>query len=381
MAWMKLTRRHVGLRAVAVALVGCALARGADDLVYVGANTLRDSRGIYGYRFDPRNGKLRPLGLEAEVSNPTFLVVHPDRRYLYAVGQDPAGTVSAFLIDPKSGKLTLINRVPSKGDSPNHLSLDREGRWLAVANHDSGSVAILPLRKDGGLGAAAAVVQQSGSSVDAQAQAGPHPHCVVFSPDNRFLLVADLGADKIFVYRFDAQTGALSPADTPSKAVAPGAGVRHLLFHPNGKVLYAINELASTVTTYAWNAAAGGLTELQTVPSRPPQFPGATTAAEIAINHAATMLYASNRGSDCLALLVIDPVLFTLSALEYTPLVGQTPRHFALDPTGHFLVVANQGSDSLTVYTVHPHTGQIRPVGRPITGVSLPTSVVFVPPE
>jgi 6-phosphogluconolactonase len=339
------------------------------------------SHGIYGYRFDTRTGKMRALGLEAEVSNPSFLIEHPDHRFLYAVSEDAVGMVNAYLIDPKSGNLALVNRVSSKGDGPCHLALDREGRWVAVANYGSGSVAVLPLRKDGGLGEAAAFVQHTGTGVNPQRQAGPHAHAVLFSPDNRYLLAADLGADRIFVYRFDAETGALRPAETPSVAVTPGSGVRHLVFHPNGKVLYAINELASTVTTYLWDAAAGRLAGIQTVSSLPPGYPGPNMAAEIAVNGAATMVYASNRGLDCLALLVIDPVRFTLSALEFTPLIGQTPRHFALDPTGAYMLVANQGSDSLTVYTVHPRTGQIRPVGHPVTGAAMPTVVVFVKAE
>jgi 6-phosphogluconolactonase len=368
-------------RVAAAALTCCAAANAAVSLVYVGGYTHTTSRGIYAYRFDSRNGKMKALGIEAEVSNPSFLIEHPDHRFLYAVSEDSPGMVSAYLIDPRTGKLALVNRVPSKGDGPCHLALDHGGRWLAVANYNSGSVAVLPLRKDGGMGEAAAFVQQSGTGVNPQRQAGPHAHAVVFSPDNRYLLAADLGADRIFVYRFDVETGALKPADTPAVALPPGSGVRHLVFHPNGKVLYAISELASTVTTFLWDAATGRLTEIQTVSTLPPAYTGPNTAAEIAVNGAATILYASNRGLDSLALLVINPVRFTLSALEYTPLVGQTPRHFALDPSGAYLLVANQGSDNLQVYTVHPHTGQIRPVGRPVTGVALPTVVVFVKTE
>ena len=368
-------------RLATAVLACCAAASGAEYLVYAGGYTRGASHGIYAYRFDTRTGKMRALGLEAEVSNPSFLIEHPDHRFLYAVSEDAAGMASAYLIDPKSGKLSLVNRVSSKGDGPCHLALDREARWLAVANYNSGSVSVLPLRKDGGLGEAAAFVQHTGTGVNPKRQAGPHAHAVVFSPDNRYLLAADLGADRIFVYRFDAETGALRPAETPSVAVTPGSGVRHLVFHPNGKVLYAVNELASTVTAWLWDAAAGRLAELQTVSSLPPGYTGPNTAAEIGVNGAATMVYASNRGCDCLALLVVDPVRFTLSALEFTPLIGQTPRHFALGPTGAYLLVANQGSGSLTVYTVHPRTGQIRPVGHPVTGVAMPSVVVFVKAE
>jgi 6-phosphogluconolactonase len=363
-------------RAAALSVLSSALAS-ADSLVYIGTNTKASSRGIYAFRFQSKSGKLQPLGLMALTSNPSFLAVHPDQRFLYAVNEDREGKASAFLIDPKSGKLTLINQASTKGAGPCHLQFDREGRYLAVANYAGGSVAVLPLRKDGGLGEATAFVQHNGSSVHPQRQAGPHAHAVVFSPDNRYLLVADLGLDQILSYRFDAVNGTLAPANPKFTATTPGAGPRHLEFHPNGKILYAINELSSTVTTYQYDAQSGSLKELQTVSALPPAFAGQNTAAEIAINPAATMVYASDRGLDALALFNIDPGHFTLSALEYTPLLGRTPRHFALDPAGAFLIVANQDSDTLTVFRVHPRTGQIQPVRASIKGISQPTCIVF----
>jgi 6-phosphogluconolactonase len=356
-------------------------ASGAEYLVYAGTYTSGSSRGIYGYRFATRTGKLQPLGLMAETSNPSFVVEHPDHRFLYAVNEDAGNSVSAFLIDPKSGKLSLVNKAASKGDGPCHLALDRSGRWLAVANYASGSAAVLPLRKDGGLGEAQALVQHRGSSVNPQRQTGPHAHCVLFSPDNRFLLVADLGVDKIFVYGFDVATGALRPADPAFAPVAPGSGVRHLAFHPNGRVLYAINELSSSVTAFRYDPASGALSELQSVSTLPPSYAGPAAAAEIAVNAAGTMVYGSNRGLDGMALLVVDPRRFTLSALEFTPLIGRTPRHFAIDPTGGYLVAANQDSGSITVYSVHPHSGQLRPVGRPVPNIDQPACVVFVPAQ
>ena len=365
-------------RIAAAAALWCAAAAGADSLVYVGTYTRDGSRGIYGFRLQPKTGKLQPLGLMAKASNPSFLVVHPDKRFLYAVNEDADGMVSSFLIDPKSGKLTPVNQVSSKGNGPCHLALDRGGRYLAVANYGSGSVAVLPLRKDGGFEEASAFVQHEGSSVNPQRQKGPHAHAVVFSPDNRFLLAADLGADKIFIYRVDEAGGTLTAAAAPFVAVAPGAGVRHLAFHPNGRVLYSIDELASTVSAFWYNAETGALQEFQTVATLSPNYSGPSTAAEIVVNAAGTMVYGSNRGLDSLALLRIDPVRFTLKALEFTPLLGKTPRHFALDPAGAYMVVANQDSNSLSVFKVHPRTGQIQPAGRPVS-VGLPSCVVFVP--
>ena len=357
-------------RAWAAFLLLAAAARGADDLVYAGTYTSKTSRGIYGYRFDPRNAKWKPLGLMANVSNPSFLVAHPDNRFLYAVSQEKGGSVNAYLISPKTGKLTLVNKASSKGDAPCHLTLDRTGRWIAVANYGSGSVAILPLRKDGGVGEALAFVEHHGAS---------KVHCVLFSPDNRFLLAADIGLNRIYVYRFNPDSGALTPAATPYFDAPAGAGVRHLAFHPNGRVLYAINEIHPSVTGYVFNVETAALTEIQTIPIVPDSYSGADAAGEIAVNAAGTVVYASNRGHDSMALLAIDPVRFTLSTLEITPLTGRTPRHFALDPSGAYMLVGNQDSGNLNMYSVHPHTGELRPVGRPTPPIDQPACVVFVP--
>jgi 6-phosphogluconolactonase len=357
------------LRITAAATVFAAAASGAEYLVYAGAGTGGGSRGIYGYRFDTHAAKLKPLGLVATISNPTYLVEHPDHRFLYAVSEDAAGAVSAFLIDPKNGRLSLVNKVPSHGAGPCHLALDRGGRWLAVANcSGGGGVAVLPLRKDGGLGEAPAPVEHHGVS---------RTECVLFSPDNRFLLVADSGLNRIYVYGFDPEKGTLTPAATPFIAAPAGAGVRRLVFHPNGRIMYAGNQTQPGVTAYRYDPATGNFAELETVATVPPS-PDATGACEVAVNAAGTMVYASSRGSDSLALLVVDPVRFTLSILEATPLVGGAPRYFALDPTGAYLLVANRDSAGIGLYTVHPHTGQLRPVGRP-AHIDRPASVVFVP--
>ena len=355
---------------MAAALLFAAAARGQNDLIYAGTYTSGTSHGIYGYVFDVRAVKLKPLGLLATVNNPTFLVAHPDNRFLYAVSQETGGSVNAFLINPKSGKLSLVNKSSSKGDAPCHLALDRSGRWIAVANYGSGSVAVLPLRKDGGVGDALAFVEHHGAS---------KVHCVIFSPDNRFLLAADLGLNRIYVYHFNADSGALTPVETPYIDAPPGVGVRHLAFHPNGRVLYAINETQPSVTGYFYNPDNGALREIQTLPIVPDSYTGPDAGGEIAVNAAGTVVYASNRGQDSMALLVVDPVRFTLSTLEITPLIGRTPRHFALDPTGAYLLVGNQDSNSLSVYSVHPHTGQLRPVGRPTPNIDKPACIVIVP--
>jgi 6-phosphogluconolactonase len=358
------------LAVAATGLLFTVAARGADYLIYAGAGS-----GIHGYRFDTRNAKLSPLGRMALLPNPSILVEHPDHRFLYAASDDSAGSVSAFLIDPKSGKLSLVNKSSWKGKRPCELSLDRSGRWLAIAEcGGTGSVALLPLRKDGGVGGSQASVQPEGSTE----KNGPHATGVLFSPDNRFLLVTDFGLNRIYVYRFNAENGSLTPSGPAYTTVAPGAGVDHLVFHPNGRIVYAVNEARPSVTAYHYDAASGALDEFQTVSTLPPAYIGPEARSTIAVNAVGSMVYASNRGFNSMALLVVDPVRFTLSLLEFTPLIGGTPANFALDPTGAYLLVANRDSNNIGAYTVHPRSGQLRPVGRP-TPIDKPECLVFVP--
>jgi 6-phosphogluconolactonase len=375
------------LRTAVALCAGVLLAGGpasaAEYWMYTGTYSTGGSRGIYAYRFETGSGKIVPAGVAAATSNPSFLVAHPDGKLLFAVNEDGSetapGSVSSFSINPKTGRLTLVNKVSSRGGGPCHLALDRSANWLAVANYASGSVAVLPVAADGKLGEASDFAQQRGLSVNRARQSGPHAHAALFSPDNRFLLVADLGADRIFIYRFDAAHGRITPNDPPFAEGPLGAGVRHMVFHPNGKVLYAINELASSVTMFRYDAERGALEDLQTVSTLPESFKGKNTAAEIAMDAAGARVYASNRGHDSLALLAVDPVVFTLTAMEFPSIMGRTPRHFALDPEGKNVVVACQDSGLLLVFRVHPVTGQIQPRTRTATKVPNPVCVTFVP--
>ena len=348
----------------------------AERLLYVGSYTHGSGAGISLFHFDDRTGKLTPAGLAAEIRNPSFLAEHPNHRFLYAVNENGQGGVSAFAIDRNTGKLTLLNQVPSGGNGPCHLAVDKSGRWLAVANYGSGHLALLPIAADGKLGAPVFTDRHPGGSVNPARQKGPHAHCVLFSPDNRFLLLADLGHDKVWVYRFDAASGSLKPNDPAFASVAPGAGVRHLAFHPNGRVLYAISEMGSTITAFHYNA--GELSEFQAISTLPKDFKGKSTCAEIAVNAAGTAVYGSNRGADSIALFAIDPDRFTLTAVDYTPTLGRTPRHFTLDPSGRFLLAANQDSDSVAVFHVHPRTGQLTPAGKVVTGIPAPVCILFL---
>jgi 6-phosphogluconolactonase len=354
-----------------------ATASAADPLVYVGTYTKGPSRGIYAFRFNSK-GKLTPLGVAAETLNPSFLAEHPNHKFLYAVNEGGgANAVSAFAIDDKTGKLKPLNQVPSGGNGPCHLAVDPSGHWLAVANYGSGHMAIVPIHADGRLGEAIQVEHHEGTSVDRARQNGPHAHCVLFSPDHRYLLLADLGLDKIFVYKFDAASGHITANEPSFGSVAPGAGVRHLAFHPNGKVLYSINEMAKTVTAFHWDGAKGTLEAFQSIATVPEGAKGGSTA-EIAVNRAGTRVYGSNRGDDSIALFAVDPERQTLSAIDRTPTLGKTPRHFTLDPTGKFLLAANQDTDDIAVFSVHPNTGQLTPVGGLVKDAPAPVCILFV---
>ena len=370
---------HSILVTAALSIALSSVAAATDYFVYTGVYTNASSKGINLLRFQTTTGKLTPVGLAAETSSPSFLAIHPNRRFLYAVNESGGGSVSAFSVDSKSGKLTPLNQVSSQGNGPCHLAVDATGKWLAVANYNSGHLAVIPVEADGKLGQQpVAVVRNEGSGPDKSRQQGPHAHEVVFSPDNRFLMLADLGLDKIFVYRFDAGTGKITPNDPPSASVPPGAGVRHMAFHPSGKVLYAINEMGSTITAFMYDAAKGALSQFQNISTLPEGFTGNSSTAEIAVNAAGTVVYGSNRGHDSIAIFSVDPVKFTLTAKGHAPTLGKTPRHFTLDPTGAYLLAENQNSNSIAVFHVHQSTGDLTPMKPAVVETPIPVCAVFL---
>ena len=350
---------------------------------YVGTYTDHGSKGIYAYRFDSATGASTSLGLAAESANPSFLAIAPSGKFLYAVNEiskfngQPTGAVSAFAIQPKTAKLTLLNQVSSRGAGPAHIALDRSGKYALVSNYDAGSVTVFPLLEDGSLGEATAFVQHKGSSVNKERQEGPHAHAAAFSPDNRFVIVADLGLDQLLVYRFNAAAGTLASDPQIVRAV-PGAGPRHLVFDAAGRHLYVVNEMQSTVVTYAYDAANGTLSELQIVSALPKGFARASEAAEIEIHSSGKFLFASNRGDDSIAVFAVNAKDGTLTPLEFVSTGGKTPRNFELDPTGAWLLVANQDSDDIVVFRVDPSTGHLTRSG-PELHVPSPVCVRFVP--
>lgn len=364
-------------------LASATEAKPQEYLVYVGTYTDHGSKGIYAYRFYASTGKLISLGLAAETPEPSFLTVDSNGRFLYVVNEieryngQPTGAVSAFAIQPEIGKLSLLNQVSSRDEGPAHITLDRTGKYALVSNYTLGSVAVLPVLKDGRLGDATSFVQHKGSSVNPERQRGPHAHAIALSPDNRFALVADLGLDQLLVYGFDSAKGTLGAKPQIVRA-APGAGPRHLVFSPNGQFLYVINELQSTVAAYSYDAATGTLHELQTVPMLRKGFSGSNTAAEIEMHPSGRFLFASNRGEDSIAVFAIDSHTGTLTQVETEPTGGKTPRNFTIDPTGSWLLAANQDSDEIVVFRVDGNTGHLKPTGD-VLRVPSPACLTFVP--
>ncbi|MGC1452932.1 MAG: lactonase family protein [Candidatus Sulfotelmatobacter sp.] len=367
-----------------IAVTAGAAPRAQKYLLYVGTYTDHGSKGIYAYQFDSSSCKLSSFGLAAESPAPSFLAIAPGGKFLYAVNElqkyngQPSGAVSAFAVQPDH-KLTLLNQLASQGADPAHIVLDRTGKYALVANYTGGSIAVFPVLKDGRLGEATSFVQHKGHSVNPERQEGPHAHAIAMSPDNRFAIVADLGLDELLVYSFDAAKGTLGANPQIAKA-APGAGPRHLVFSPSGKFLYVINEMQSTVVTYTYDAKSGSLHELQTVPTLPKSFKGASTAAEIEIDPSGKFLYASNRAvndDSTIGVFAIDPGKGTLASIETDSTGGKTPRNFVIDPTGSWLLVANQDSNNIVVFGIDHKTGHLSPAGESVQ-LSSPVCLRFV---
>lgn len=354
-------------------------------LVYVGSYNKAKGKGIHAFRFDVTSGHLTALGLAAEAVHPTFIAIDPRGRFLYATKEvtrhkgKRSGAVRAYAIDRKTGKLRFLNEVASGGTVPCYVALDKTGKSLMVANYGSGSVEVIHVRKDGRLGKSTAFVQRAGSSVNPARQEGPHAHMINVSPDNRYALSTDLGLDKVFVYRFDEKNGTIEPNDPVFALLTPGSGPRHIAFSPNGKIVYVINELKSTITAFSYDAARGILHKLQTVSTLPKGFKGQSDCAEVAISPSGSFVYGSNRGHDSIAVFAVDSKKGTLTPVERVRTLGKTPRHFAIDPTGSYLLAGNQESNNVVVFRVDRKTGRLTPTGHELT-VSSPACVRFVAP-
>jgi 6-phosphogluconolactonase len=362
-------------------------ARSAQTLVYFGTYTGEKSKGIYVARLDPASGKLSAPELAAETVSPSFLAIHPNRKFLYAANEvgkfegKNTGSISAFSIQP-DGKLTLLNQVASAGAAPCHLVVDQTGQAVLVANYVGGNVASFPIHKDGRLGEAAASIKHEGSSVNPQRQKAPHAHSINLDPGNRFAAAADLGLDKILVYRFDARKATLTPNDPPHASVKPGAGPRHFAFHPAGRFAYVINELDCTITAFSFDGNRGELKEIQTVSTLPEgeSVQRGYSTAEVQVHPSGKFLYGSNRGHNTIAVFTIDEQSGKLSQIEVRSTEGRTPRNFGIDPAGQFLLAANQQSDNVVVFRIDAASGRLVPTGQTIE-VGTPVCVKFLLPQ
>ena len=304
-------------------------------IAYVGTYTRGDSQGIYAYRFDSASGNMAPIGLVAESPNPSYLAIHPNGQYLYAVNEgDPDspsdGSISAFQIDSATGGLTFLNKVDSMGGAPCHVVVDKSGRFVFVANYHGGSVVSYRLQADGSLGELASLIQHQGSSVH-ERQAAPHPHEAYLAADNAYLFVPDLGMDKVLAYGINAETGELTANEPASADLIPGAGPRHMEIAPDADYAYVLGEIDSTITTFAFDAQAGSFERLQIVSTLPAGFAGATITAEIEVSSDGRFVYGSNRGHDSIAVFAVNEADGTLTPVEYEPTQGQTPRNFVID--------------------------------------------------
>jgi 6-phosphogluconolactonase len=372
------------LAASAISLIGLALGseRPPDgDLLYVGTYTESSrSEGIYLVRMDRRSGQLRQVGSVDAGANPSFLAIHPNGRVLYAVNElekyngRPTGAVSAFTIASDTGALTRLNEQPSEGGAPCFVSVDRSGRVALVANYVGGSVALLPIQPDGALAPAAQVVQHTGKGPNAERQAAPHAHCILADPSNRFVLAADLGADRVFVYRLDVHGKSLLHVEGGDAVMRPGAGPRHIAFHPTLPLVFVANELDSTVATLRFDAERGTLSPLDTHSTVPAGWTGTNYPADIHVASSGRTLYVSNRGHNSIAVFSVAESTGALTLEQAVSTEGDWPRNFTIDPSGRWLLVANQRSDSVVVFGRDPENGRLT-LTRPPQRIAIPSPV------
>jgi len=358
-----------------------------ENLVYIGTYTERTpnaSKGIYAARFDPATGKLSTPTLVAELENPSFVAVSRDRRFLYAVSEvgtadasgKKTGFVAAYSIG-SGGKLMLLNRVPSNGADPCHISVSRSGRTVAVANYTGGSTVSYLVKPDGSLGAIT-TDQHVGHGPNKERQEAAHAHSANFAADDHLLLSCDLGADAVYMYQCDDAKGQIVPRRPASVHVEPGSGPRHLAIHPSAHYAYVINELTNSIGVFAFDPAKGALVQRQSISTLPAGTTVANTTAEVVVHPNGRFVYGSNRGHDSIAVFSVDARDGRLTAIGNTPTGGKAPRSFAIDPTGRWLLAANQISNNVNSFAIDPQKGTLTPTGATLA-VAKPVCVLFVP--
>lgn len=376
------------VRSIFSLLVGAMLsnplltANADEPLVFISAFAAGDKGSIQAFQLESKTGQLKPVQQTTGVEHPFFLAVSKDQKFLYSIHAKNFGgkeneQIAAYQIEGRTGQLKLLNRQSALGTAACSLDVDATGKTVLVANYSSGSVASLPVKADGSLGEAASFVQHVGSSVNKDRQKEPHAHCIVVSPDNRFVFAADLGLDQVLSYRLDATTSKLTPNDPPFVKSPPGAGPRHLTFSPNGKRVYVINELSNSVTVFDYDAKAGSLTETQTISTVPADFKGTSYCADLKITPNGRFLYGTNRGHDSLAAYRIgDDGKLTLIGIE--PSLGKGPQNLAIMPGGELLLCANMPGNNVVVFRIDPQNGGLKSVGEPVA-ITSPSCIMVLP--
>ncbi|WP_278471878.1 lactonase family protein [Gimesia maris] len=354
-----------------IALSNTTVTAAEEPLVFISAFAPGEKGAIHAYKMNPQTGELKLVERTSDVEHPFFLAVSPDNKFLYSIHAPGKFSgknnefVSAFALEGRTGKLKLLNRQSSLGTASCYLDIDKSGKAVVVANYTTGSVASLPVKKDGSLGESQTFIQHTGSSVNPQRQKEPHAHCSVISPDQKFVFAADLGLDKILAYQLDSETAKLTPAKQPFVRTIPGAGPRHLTFHPDGKQLYVINELKNSITEFDYNPESGTLIEGQTISTLPEDFSGTSYCADLKFTPDGRFLYGTNRGHDSIAAYQVDDQ-GKLTLLEIEPSLGKGPQNLAVTADGKYLICANMPGNNVVVFKIDDKTGKLSPAGDPI---------------
>ena len=359
--------KKIQLTLLAFAILPSMIISQKNESYYLlaGTYTSGSSEGIYVYKFNPVENSVAEVST-IKTSNPSYLAVSPDEKFVYSVNQDIPGTLSSFSFDKKTGILTFLNKESSLGIRPCYITTDKSGEWVIAANYNSGTISIHGIDKEGKLKHSGDSVQHFGSSVVTGRQEGPHVHSVNFSIDNKFLYAPDLGADRVMIYRFKKESGSLSPAGIPFVITEPGAGPRHMAFHPSDKYAYVIEELSGSVSAYFINKD-GSLALIQNISCQPREYLGPVSSADIHVSPDGNFLYCSNRGeSNTIAIFSINKTSGLLTWVGSHETMGKTPRNFNFDPTGNYLFVANQDSNDIVIFRVNKKTGLLTDTGKRI---------------
>ena len=356
-----------------------------ETLVFVGTYTKSTSKGIYTFRMDNATGTLSQIAVAGGTEDPSFLAIHPNGKYLYATseidnfGGETSGAVAAYAIDSATGELTLLSQHPSGGTGPCHITVDATGRWVVSANYQSGSAAVFPIESDGSIGEASDVAQHvGGSGVVPERQEGPHAHSVTVDPSNRFVLVADLGMDKVMIYELDGEKGRLVPASTPWVESAPGAGPRHVDFHPDGRYVCVLNEIDLTLSSYAYDADSGGMTHVETVSTLQGEVAEDPSTADVHFSPDGRFVYSSNRGHHSLAIFAFDDSSGKMTFVGHESTRGETPRGFNIHPAGKIVLVGNESSDTVVEFRRDAESGKLTATGQ-VVDVPMPVCIMFLP--